>query len=319
MTEPLWRDELRDPRDLLAHPRNPRTHSAEQIDQVRAAIREWGFTNPPLITADGRIIAGHCRTIAAEAEGLQAIPVRVRDQAHPLTEAQELALIVADNKLAENAGWDDAALASILSDLRHAEYHLDLTGFSAGAIEDLFAGLPHEHRGGPTPSNPAHYKALQDAAGGQWFARPYRELRTMYDQKMGGDTSDRLSAKHEFFALRAYFDNTHDNMTDVWQFGRVVGDERYGHATPKPVAMLARCIVSSSKPGDVVLEPFAGTGSTLIAAETCGRACYTMDLSPLYVDVTVRRWQALTGGVAVRERDGVVFDELDRVQVKAAA
>ena len=92
-------------------------------------------------------------------------------------------------------------------------------------------------------------------------------------------------------------------MTDVWRFPRVYGAERHGHATPKPVAMVSRALVSSSPPGALVLEPFAGTGSTLIAAHETGRVCYTAELSPAYVDTTVRRWQQHTGGTP--QRNGV--------------
>ena len=102
---------------------------------------------------------------------------------------------------------------------------------------------------------------------------------------------------------RSYFDNAHDTMTDVWRFPRVHGAERHGHATPKPVAMVSRALVSSSPPGALVLEPFAGTGSTLIAAHDTGRVCYTAELSPAYVDTTVRRWQQHTGGTP--QRNGV--------------
>ena len=84
---------------------------------------------------------------------------------------------------------------------------------------------------------------------------------------------------------------------------RVHGAERHGHATPKPVAMVSRALVSSSPAGALVLEPFAGTGSTLIAAHDTGRVCYTAELSPAYVDTTVRRWQQHTGGTP--QRNGV--------------
>ena len=89
-------------------------------------------------------------------------------------------------------------------------------------------------------------------------------------------------------------------MTDVWRYPRVIGAERFGHATPKPVAMLARAITSSTPPGALVFEPFAGTGSTLIAADDTGRVCYTMELHPPYVDTAVLRWQLRTGSTPLR-------------------
>jgi DNA modification methylase len=79
-------------------------------------------------------------------------------------------------------------------------------------------------------------------------------------------------------------------MTDVWQFPRVVGDERFGHATPKPVAMIARALKSSANEDGLVLEPFGGSGTTLIACAMTGRRARLMELDPRYCDVIRRRW-----------------------------
>jgi DNA modification methylase len=135
------------------------------------------------------------------------------------------------------------------------------------------------------------YKAIQNAAKGKAFKREHDELKREHDE-----------LKREFYATRAYFDNTHENMTDVWEFPRVTGEERHGHATPKPVAMMVRAIKSSCPSGGIVAEPFGGSGSTLIAAEQCGRACFTMELSAAYVDVIVKRWETLTGQKATCQR-----------------
>ena len=89
-------------------------------------------------------------------------------------------------------------------------------------------------------------------------------------------------------------------MSDVWRFGRVQGEQRFGHATPKPVAMMARAITSSSPPQGLVLEPFLGSGSTLIAAEETGRRCFGMEITPAYCDVVVQRWERLTERTAER-------------------
>jgi DNA modification methylase len=123
------------------------------------------------------------------------------------------------------------------------------------------------------------YEALRGACGGVAFSRDYEEVKRDYEE-----------VKRDFYATRAHFDNTHDNMTDVWSFPRVAGEERHGHATPKPVDMVARAIKSSSKPGDLVLEPFAGSGTTLIAAAQTGRRCATMEITPAYCDVIRKRW-----------------------------
>lgn len=109
--------------------------------------------------------------------------------------------------------------------------------------------------------------------------------------------------KREYYATRAYFDNTHDLMTNVWHFPRTSAEEREltgGHASPKPLALYARAIKSSSREGETVLDLFGGSGSTLIACEQLNRRCYTMELDPRYCDVIIKRWEALTGKKAVK-------------------
>ena len=131
-----------------------------------------------------------------------------------------------------------------------------------------------------------HYRKVQKAAREHdAFKREYDELKREHDELK----REHDDLKREFYATRAYFDNTHDNMTDVWSFGRVVGDERHGHATPKPVQMVARAILSSSREGDIVSMPFGGTGPELIAAEQLGRKCYGMELEPAYCAVILER------------------------------
>ncbi len=138
------------------------------------------------------------------------------------------------------------------------------------------------------------YKRLQKEAKSGAFKRDYAELKKEHDKlKL---THDEL--KQEFYATRAYFDNTHENMTDVWQFDRVKGEERHGHATPKPVKMVGRILKSSSPDNGLTYDPFSGSGTTIIAAEQLGRKCYAMEISPIYTDVAVKRWENLTGLVA---------------------
>lgn len=135
-----------------------------------------------------------------------------------------------------------------------------------------------------------HYATLQKAAEGKAFTMSYADLRALYDGSTA--TGGHLAAKQAFYGTRAFFDNVHDNMMDVWRFGRVVGEERHGHATPKPVDLTARAIKSSAPKGELVLEPFAGSGTTLIAAAVAGRRCRTMEISEHYCDVIRRRWMA---------------------------
>jgi hypothetical protein len=137
-----------------------------------------------------------------------------------------------------------------------------------------------------------HYQSLAKEYPDH-FSRPWRELKNEWDYV---NTHD-----------RSYFDNGHDVMKDVWEFPRVTGAERHGHATPKPVAMMERVMKSSLPNGGLCLEPFGGSGSTLIGAEKTGRICYSMELQPKYVDVIVKRWQNFTGKTATLESTGQPF------------
>jgi DNA modification methylase len=121
------------------------------------------------------------------------------------------------------------------------------------------------------------YEAIKKTAKGAAFKREYDDL------------------KREFYGTRAHFDNTHDNMTDVWEFGRVTGEERHGHATPKPVEMMKRVMLSSLPKGGICVEPFGGSGSTLMGAENTGRKCRAIEISPAYVAVAIQRWADATG------------------------
>lgn len=118
--------------DLIPYARNSRTHSEAQVAQIAGSIREFGFTNPVLIDGENGIIAGHGRVMAAGKLGLEKVPcIRL---AH-LTEAQRKAYIIADNKLALNAGWDEEMLGLELADLREMDFDLGLIGFDADEIE----------------------------------------------------------------------------------------------------------------------------------------------------------------------------------------
>jgi DNA modification methylase len=160
-----------------------------------------------------------------------------------------------------------------------------------------------------------HYAAMR-AAYPDHFARPWSELKGEWDRVKG---FGRQVVNGQLDGARSYFDNAHDVMRDVWEFSRVTGEERYGHATPKPVAMMERVMRSSLPRGGLCLEPFGGTGATLMGAESTGRHCFTMELSPGYVDVIVRRWQDTTGQAATLEGDGRTFAEVEGArQLKAA-
>ena len=120
--------------DLRPFDRNARTHSPVQVKQIAAAITEWGWTNPVLIEPDGGIIAGHGRVLAAQHLGMEKIPTIT---IAGLTDQQRRALVIADNKLAMNAGWDDAMLKVELLDLQSEGFAIDLIGFGAEEIGAL--------------------------------------------------------------------------------------------------------------------------------------------------------------------------------------
>lgn len=129
---PADKVERRKVSDLTPYARNSRTHSDEQVAQIAASIKEWGWTVPVLIEPDGGIIAGHGRVMAAQRLGITEVPCMVADG---WSEAQKRAYIIADNKLALNAGWDDEMLRVEFAELGDAGFDLELTGFSGLEFE----------------------------------------------------------------------------------------------------------------------------------------------------------------------------------------
>ena len=142
--------------DLIPYARNSRTHSDEQVTQIAASIKEFGFLNPVIIDGDKGIIAGHGRVMAAKKLGMVELPAV---EASHLTDAQRRAYIIADNKLALNAGWDDEMLRVEFAELEELGFDLDLTGFSleeigALQIEEIPPGLTDEDAVPEVPANP---------------------------------------------------------------------------------------------------------------------------------------------------------------------
>src|ERR1700691_5066768 len=121
---------------LIPYARNPRTHSDAQVAQIAASIAEFGFLNPILVDTKAGIIAGHGRLLAARKLGLTEVPVIVLDH---LSEAQKRAYIIADNKLAENAGWNDELLRSELAALQEEDFDVSLLGFEDDDLARLLA------------------------------------------------------------------------------------------------------------------------------------------------------------------------------------
>jgi ParB family chromosome partitioning protein len=146
----------RNPAELKPDPNNSRTHSETQIGQIRASIRQFKFTNPILIDEKDRIIAGHGRHTAAILEQLQSVPTITLVG---LTKAQKRAYVIADNKLALNAGWNFEMLASELDAIRDTGFDMSLLGFDSAELNDLI-GTPNP----PPDVNPEDESQDSDAS-----------------------------------------------------------------------------------------------------------------------------------------------------------
>jgi len=402
---------------LIPYARNPRTHSDAQVAQIAASIAEFGFNNPILVDTGAGIIAGHGRLLAARKLHLNEVPVIVLDH---LSEARKRAYILADNRLAENAGWDEELLRLELAALQVEDFNLDLIGFDDQELVRLLAdqeaaqGLTDEDAVPELPQTPI------SALGDLWLLGNHKLLvgdataRPDIDRLMAGDAADlvftdppynvdyegyteeRLKIKGDRMSdadFKQFLENTFRSYRTVlkagaslytchssswqrefqnaleasgfeircqiiwakntfaWGFGRykfqhepifyahVAGqkDSWYGdksqstlweekkpaanrlHPTAKPIELIERALINSSKSGDIAVDLFGGSGSTLIACERRGREARLMEIDPRYADVIVRRWQEFTSKQAVLEGDGRTFDEIARERLKEAA
>jgi ParB-like chromosome segregation protein Spo0J len=178
---------------VIPYARNPRTHSPEQVMQIAASIVEFGFVNPILVDTDAGILAGHGRLLAAQKLNLKEVPVIVLDH---LTPAQRKAYLLADNKLAELAGWDEDLLKLELRDLELADFDLGVIGFSDDELRDLLgdpeviAGLTDEDSAPEAPERPA------SRTGDLWLLGNHRVLcgdatvKEDVERLMAGDAAD---------------------------------------------------------------------------------------------------------------------------------
>jgi len=375
--------------ELIPYANNARTHSKDQINKLRSSLREFGFINPILIDKDYNILAGHGRVMAAREEGIKEVPCVLVEH---LTEAQKKAYILADNRLAMDAGWDDEMLALELENLKELDFDMDLTGFDAAEIDELFSNI--------------HDKDVQDddfdvdaalaeepisKQGDIWLLGRHRLIcgdstkAEIYEKLMEGKKAnlcvtdppynvnytagsenerkiknDNMEDKNFYEFLLASFKNIFNSLDDgaaayifhadteglnfrkafkdagfhlanvciwakqslvlgrsdyqwqhepilygwkptgkhrwyadrkqttIWNFDRPTKSEL--HPTMKPVPLVAYPIQNSSMSNCIVLEPFAGSGSTLIACEQLGRICYAIELDEKYADVIVKRY-----------------------------
>ncbi len=393
--------------DLVPYARNARTHSPEQVAKVAASIEHWGWTSPALIDEGCNIIAGHCRVLAAQRLGLTEIPVIV---ARGWSEAQKRAYVIADNKLALNAGWDESLLGIELTDLKGLGVDLGLTGFGELELDALLSPASGETDPDDAPEPPTNpiskprdlwicgkhrvlcgdakspadvervlggeladmaftdppygvnyassakdkqrgkhrpilndqpgedFEAMLRAAcanilavtkGAAYICMSSSELDTLqraYRAAGGRWSTFVIWAKHTFTLGRADYQRQYEpilygwkdgadhfwcgarDQGDVWFFDKPSRNDL--HPTMKPVALVERAIRNSSKSRDIILDPFGGSGTTMIAAERLGRRARMVELDPKYVDVAVQRWQAYAGGEATLQETGETYAQV---------
>lgn len=403
--------------------RNARKHPKKQIDQIAGSIRVNGFVNPIIVNPAYEIIAGHGRYRAAKQLGLTEVPVII---VTGLTEAQERALRIADNKIGMNAGWDADLLRLELAELELEGLDLTLTGFSVGeldvlkglkldiepkidpvpteavsetgdiwicgdsrvgcgdlldrvSLDKLMAGEKADaivadppyntsnatHNGGlgkfqhrefkyahgemterqfveflantegamaaySKPSAVAfifmdhHHAGEQIAAGAIAF---HRRLNIAIWVKSNAGMGSLYRSGHEMIYVYVVGDAPHTNnvelgkhgrnRTNVWNAASVNTfgsrqDDLALHPTVKPIQLIADAILDVTAPGDIVLDGFLGSGTSLLAATRVKRRAYGLEIDPAYVDVAVGRWSELTGFDPVLESTGETFGEVAR-------
>ena len=400
--------EYADINSLIPYALNSRTHSDEQVAQIAASIREFGFLIPVLVDSNGGLIAGHGRILAARKLGLVKIPVVVADG---LTETQKKAYVIADNQLALNAGWDLDILRVELEALAEMNFDTHLLGFD----DDFLRKLLIDENGGLTdPDDAPDVQTATEPAtqpGDMWLLGQHRlmcgdatvaeQVATLCEHRLVdiwltdppynvayvGKTAQSLTIKNDAMPdadFRAFLTaayraadasmkpgaafyiwhadsegyNFRGAVVDtgwqvrqclIWQKNSMVlGRQDYqwqhepciygwkdgaahlwaadrkqttlldfarpqrndNHPTMKPVALMEYLLGNNTKGGDVVLDSFGGSGSTLIAAEKSGRIARLMEIDPRYCDVIIRRWQDFTGLAAVLEKSQKTFVEV---------
>ncbi len=204
--------ELKKVDELIPYSKNARLHSEAQVAQIAASIIEFGFTNPVLIDGKKGIIAGHGRLMAAKKLGLKEVPVVVLDH---LSETQKKAYIIADNKLAENAGWDEEILASELADLKEEKFNLDLIGFEDQELEEIFSNLYNKDEEQEAEEIPEVEEKPISKSGDVWILGKHKLIcgdstdQKTYELLLGSEMVDML------FTDPPYNVNVGNSMKDV--------------------------------------------------------------------------------------------------------
>ena len=419
------------PDTLTPYSNNARTHSKEQVRQIAKSIERFGFTNPVLISDADEIIAGHGRVQAAQLLGLETVPTL---QLSHLSEVERRAYVIADNKLALNAGWDDEILAIELQALLEDDFEVDLTGFSIAEVDGLFELVDTDAEqaaradsvplrdDGPAVSKTGdiwllgkHRLMCGDARKAEDIARLCDGERVdllftdpPYNVRINGHVSGLGQHQHKEFAVASgelnadeftsfltetlcnasahlkdgaiayvcmdwrhisellqagamaftemknlcvwnktnagmgtFYRSKHELVfvfkkgtaphtnafglgeegryrTNVWDyagvnsFGAERDEELSMHPTVKPVAMVADAIKDCSAHGEIVLDIFGGSGSTLIAAETVGRRTFLSELDPTYCDTIIKRYEKFSGNKAYLERTNEAFADVEK-------
>ena len=411
-----------EPSLLTPYLHNARTHSKKQIGQIAKSIKEFGFTNPVLIDGKNNIIAGHGRVLAASELKLPSVPTILLEH---LTEKQKKAYIIADNKLAEAAGWDNAILKIELGQLIDLDFDLDVIGFETGEIDFLInieeGKEDDSSEPQPIPENPvtqlgdlwrlgehtiycgnsldqsSYRKVLNTKRANMVFTDPpynvpiqghvsglgktkhqefamasgemskdeftsflstfinhtishsvdgslhfifmdwrhleelllagksYTELKNLcvWDKTIGGMGS-LYRSQHEMVFIfkngkRSHINNVElgkhgRNRTNIWSYPGANSlknpnkhEELKMHPTVKPINLVADAIMDCSNIGDLILDPFGGSGTTLLAAEKTRRKSAIIELDPGYVDVTLKRFQEATGIDPILAENGKTF------------
>lgn len=396
---------------LVPYARNARTHSKEQILQLRGSIREFGFLNPALIDKDLNIIAGHGRILAAREEGITEVPCVFVEH---LTDAQKRAYIIADNRLALNAGWDFEMLSVELSDLQGADFDISLLGFDDSELNKLLGNmddvkdddfdidaelqkpavsklgdlwllgkhrlvcgdstkaetfdlLMHGKLANLTVTDPPYNvnyegsagKIMNDHMADEKFYQFLLDAFILTEKAMAKDASiyvfhadtEGLNFRKAFSDAGFYLSGTciwkkqslvlgrspyqwqHEpilfgwkksgkhawytdrKQTTIWEFDkpRKNGD----HPTSKPVQLIAYPVVNSSMTGCIVLDPFGGSGSTILACEQTGRTCFTVELDEKFCDVITKRYTQMVGSdkdvYLIRNGSKIHYSEVSNV------
>ncbi len=392
---------------LVPYVNNARTHNEQQIMKLRSSLREFGFINPVIIDREYNIIAGHGRVMAAKEEGIDKVPCVFVDY---LTEAQKKAYILADNRMALDAGWDEELLRVEIEALQAEDFDLGLTGFDEKELaaffdeeteddnfdvdaeldkpavtqsgdvwllgrhklvcgdstkDEIYEVLMGNEKANLVVTDPPYNVNYESTAGkikndnmaDEQFYKFLLGAFTAMEKHMADDASiyvfhadtEGLNFRKAFSDAGFYLSGTciwkkqslvlgrspyqwqHEPIlygwkrkgkhqwytgrkeSTIWEFDKP--SKNSDHPTMKPIPLLAYPIKNSSMENCIVLDPFGGSGSTLIASEQMNRICRTIELDEKYCDVIVKRYIEQAGGTdgvsVVRNGETIPFDALE--------